>query len=90
MQFYRVIDISGTTVYQSEPWFCATFDSTKEHFKKNWPKMYWDYVRVELVEIDTDKATLVLLLNKDPVNTTVLRTWKVTPRGGLTEIENGE
>lgn len=48
--------------------------------------------RIELVKVDTAKAALLLYLNREThcCEFPVLRTWKLTPRGGLQEIPNGE
>ena len=46
--------------------------------------------RVELVDVMTDKASIVGILNGESKLFELLRTWKLTPRGGLTECENGE
>ncbi len=44
--------------------------------------------RIYEINMNTDKDALVLLLNKgEPVNATVVRSWSVTPRGGLSELE---
>ena len=49
-------------------------------------------VRVELIEVATDKAGVLRLLNGvatiDALNVT--QTWKLSPRGGLVDCPNGE
>lgn len=48
-------------------------------------------VRVELVDIDTDKAGVLLLLNGDKGHNGVIKqTWKLSPRGAMVECPNGE
>jgi len=46
-------------------------------------------VRIELVDVKIDKSGLVELLN-EVQKFEILRTWCLTARGGLKEIENGE
>ena len=50
-------------------------------------------VRVELVDVPSNKEGICSYLNQSGVNLgigTVIRTWIGTPRGGLKEIQNGE
>ncbi len=54
-----------------------------------------DGVRVELIDVQSDKAGILSLLQGySPAdscdNVKVLKTWKLTARGGLTEVPNGE
>ena len=52
-----------------------------------------DAVRIELVEVPTDKEGILALLNRMETVTntfTVERTWALTARGGLHEVPNGE
>lgn len=42
-----------------------------------------DWVRVEEVEVATDKAAILRLLNGEGGAETTLRAWELTPRGGL-------
>lgn len=46
--------------------------------------------RIELVEFKTDQATLCEILSGWGCDMKVLRTWALTPRGGLKEVPNGE
>lgn len=54
----------------------------------------WLDVRIELFEIDTAKESMLNMLNTPngdgETMGTVLRTWGLTPRGGLRELKNGE
>lgn len=48
-------------------------------------------VRIELVDIETEKAAILRILNGiGRFQSAPLRTWKLTQRKGLKEIENGE
>jgi hypothetical protein len=50
-------------------------------------------VRVELVDVPTDKAGVLALLNEDATARSafqVERTWALNVRGGLREVPNGE
>jgi hypothetical protein len=52
-------------------------------------KWAWPDVRVELVDVATDKESVLLLLKGDQ-KCIVLKTWMLTPRGALTPCPNGE
>mgnify|MGYP000255245092 CR=1 FL=1 len=85
MQFYK-LDDPGTN---GKPRYLCTRDEA--HFEaKEIPKYNWDEVRIELIEIATDKATLAEILSRQTIPELVLRTWRLTPRGGLVEGPNGE
>lgn len=86
MHLYRTsnVDTNPTTVLQFDGTLKDAHDSVKVIDKHRWPD-----IRVELVDVPADKERLLRLLNGDAVFD-VLRTWKLTPRGGLTEIANGE
>jgi len=49
-------------------------------------------VRVELIEVPLDKANIIRLLDDSDRSREIpaLRTWKLTDRGGLKEVPNGE
>lgn len=49
-----------------------------------------DERRVELVEVPLDKESVVHILNSTGPDFKLLRTWKLSPRGGMVECENGE
>lgn len=50
--------------------------------------------RIELFDVPTDKDGVLTLLSNRGVPACVavspMRTWALTPRGGLTEVPNGE
>lgn len=46
-------------------------------------------IRVEEVQIKTDKAHMVTILNRD-FDELVVQTWAITPRKGLIAVNNGE
>jgi hypothetical protein len=49
-------------------------------------------VRIQLIELQTNVQAVIGFLNGEkPVDPKVLRTWKLTPRGGLVELgEDGK
>jgi hypothetical protein len=52
-----------------------------------------DAVRIELVEVPTDKEGVLALLNRPQTVTqtfAVEQTWALTARGGLRDVPNGE
>lgn len=88
MQAYRHTGLLGGG---KEPYFTVMADAhsmAKTELKTfNWslPES-----RIELVEFQTDKETLCNLLAGWGCEMQVLRTWALTPRGGLREVANGE
>ena len=85
MQFYK-LDDPGTT---GKPRYLCTRDEA--HFEaKEIPKYNRDEVRIELIEINTDKKTLAEILSGWGFSERALRTWRLSPRGGLVECPNGE
>ena len=88
MQAYRHTGLLGD---EKEPYFTVMADAhsmAKTELKTfNWslPES-----RIELVEFQTDKETLCNLLTGWGCEMKVLRTWALTPRGGLREVANGE
>jgi hypothetical protein len=46
--------------------------------------------RMELVDVPVDKAGVLALLRRDLAFPDVIKTWALTPRGGLKDIPNGE
>lgn len=64
----------------------GTLAEAGTHAKVLWPR---DAVRVELVEVAIDKEGVVALLN-GTATPVVERTWALTERGALREVENGE
>lgn len=91
MHLYRITRTPG----DPEPYF----ESTRENAHQMLQDQYkgGEDARVELINVKTDKESLVEALNclvsrfegktwfEGP-----LRTWKLTPRGGLREVPNGE
>lgn len=49
-----------------------------------------DNVRIELIDVPTDKASIIKLLDMGELDADPLRTWGITKRGGLRELDNGE
>jgi hypothetical protein len=85
MQFYRIVrDVPGVN-----PDYRGTQHDAHTH-AKSLSSDFWNDVRIELVDIPTDKDSLITLLNGEAVQDKVLRTWALTDRGGLREVPNGE
>ena len=88
MQFYKIT--KDYYAVHAPVFWAATLDDAKDKGKEEWPSSL-NEVRVELVEIEIDKATLVGIFNSSPETCgTLLRTWKYTNRGALTACPNGE
>jgi hypothetical protein len=87
MQFYREInaDCDPVSVYQ----FSETLANAHVSLKA-YDLHYLPSLRIELVEVPTDKSSICRMLNNDAPELVALRTWCLTPRGGLKEINNGE
>lgn len=90
MNFYRITD----TAQDSRPDYKARFACTLQaahDYAKATPKVSWLDIRVELVDFETQKADVCNMLNDEvPVVPSAMRTWSLTPRGGLVECENGQ
>ena len=52
-------------------------------------KFLWSVIRVELIDVPTDKTGILTLLNGFE-DFKAIRTWKLTSRGGLEDCANGE
>jgi len=84
MQFYRITRYVGET----DPGWAATLSAAHDMLRKH--PTFQD-ARIELFDIPTDKEGVLALLSRaEGLTATVLRTWALTPRGGLKEVENGE
>lgn len=88
MKAYRV---TGHFTDDKDPYF-ATLKLAHDEAKglkanSKWPL---EDARIELVEFETDQATLCQILSGEACITSVLRTWSLTQRGGLKEVPNGE
>jgi hypothetical protein len=93
MQIYRIFratddgDLVGL-------WHETTLDNAHEIAKHNFTEIQRPEVRIELFDQPTDKFSLVELINRlvtgEPLNVSPLRTWMLTPRGGIKEVPNGE
>jgi hypothetical protein len=88
MQFYRVIDVETDPVNVVE--YTGTLAEAHTRCKMFNPFRYSN-LRIELVDISTDKHTITLMLNRVDVKTSEpMRTWRLAARGGLTDCPNGE
>jgi hypothetical protein len=86
MQIYKVFD---TATPEVRPEFVGSLSDahTRAKFIPHRPD-----ARIELADVPTDKAALLLYMNgqADIVEFLVQRTWSLTDRGGLKEIANGD
>ena len=88
MHFYRILDVDANPVRHEG--YVATL-SIAQHNATLYARTHICDLRIELVDSAIDKESLVNILNGDnELRGTVLRTWKRKPRGGLTEVPNGE
>lgn len=89
MHIYRVLDSDTDTVLS----FRDTLKSAHRRAKQE-SENDRDDVRIELINIPTDKIgilnLLACLVAQEMPEAEALRTWKLTARGGLKEIPNGE
>jgi hypothetical protein len=77
------IKTPGQTVWLGTRAEAAKYVKTEYH-KYEWPDTY-----VDLVAIPTDRDSLIQLLNDGtPASYRVLRSWEVSARGGLKEIND--
>jgi len=85
MRFYRVkaIIFNGN----DEVLWAATFKDAKDTVKI--VRNRADDIEVDLVEVATNTKGILKLLTFDPSgeNWPIVRTWTVTPRGGLKEVK---
>ena len=90
MNVYRVFDITPG----EHPTYCGTQAEAHSAAKGLDGSNYFPDQRIELVDVPTDKDSIIKLLNADPFNDpwpgTVLRTWRLGERGGMVECPNGE
>ena len=57
---------------------------------KGYPIHERGWLRIELIDVPADKAGILALLQGYSLEDfTPIRTWALTPRGGLKEVENG-
>lgn len=92
MHFYRVL-YERPHAPQSRDHRATLADA--HEVAKTYPAEYRKHVRVELVDIQIDKAGVLALLqaidnHEDGFAADPIRTWAVSDRGGLYEVANGE
>jgi hypothetical protein len=84
MQFYKITCDGGS----AKPAYQCSQSDAREFIKQTYTPIVFGSLYVELVELPTHKHALANLLSGWGVEQEVLRTWKVTKRGGLKEIGN--
>lgn len=87
MHFYRITSFEGDSMPEWEPTLAEAHARLKLKVGRD--------ARIELIDVDTSKNGVLALLRGDmysPMCATKgpLRTWALTPRGGLKEVANGE
>lgn len=87
MQAYRLTGLRG-----DKDAYVETCKDAHELAREKREDFTWDLTesRVELVQFEHDKATTCSILSGWGCDMKVLRTWALTPRGGLKEVPNGE
>ena len=85
MKFYKVTK----NVDDEAPYYAAKKTDAHDRAKQA-PSHLRDDVRIELVEIHIDQATVATILSKCAVPEVVQGTWGLTSRGGLRELPTGE
>lgn len=87
MIFYRITIFKG----DEHPTWVATMPDAHAHLKK--VGAFQPDARIELFDLPTDKLGILRTLNGEDaegMGLSAQRTWKLTARGGLSEVENGE
>ena len=91
MHVYRILDIGRPADYVDLNTYAGTLGEAHAKAKDvtNFDKTT---LRVELIDVDTSKDSLIGLLNapKSVEALAPLRTWALTKRGGLAPCPNGE
>lgn len=86
MQTYRIHDSAASTESESRPFFKRTLKEAQDEAKK-FPDDVRADVRIELGEIANDSKSVHDYLNGlFPANFKATRTWKLSNRGGLIEL----
>lgn len=89
MQFYRISEtdcaVTPANRYEAKQADAHAYAKTLSTAK-------WNDVRIELVDVRVDQLGICQLLNHadDEKDHKVLKTWKLTQRGGLADCANGE
>lgn len=88
MNFYRIVNV--VTTPEEILMYCGN-QSDAHNEAKAYGQWRWPNLRVELIDVDTDKSSITRLLNGvGPERRTALRTWILTERGGMVEVATGE
>lgn len=86
MNVYKVT-CEGT---ETKPCYTATMREAHEYGRDKFSTVLRDGVRIELMSLVANQTSIVELLNGKDVQMELLRTWKLTPRGGMVACANGE
>lgn len=93
MHFYRVTDTDCPGPLTSAPRF-EHKQADAHQAAKSFSTTKWPDVRVELVDVPVDAASVGRILNDELTDDlggfALLRTWRLSDRGALVECKNGE
>ena len=82
MRAYRIThDTDPDGVY-----FCTTRADAHQGAKERYFRHQWGTVYIDLVEFPIDQKSICKLLNQQPPELTVLRTWRLTNHGDLEDL----
>ena len=87
MKFYKITDPSRNEKAQYRCTRQDAHDIAKDFAEDSYDKLE---IRIEQVEISTDQETLSQILSGFSPGEIILKTWKLSPRGGMVECPNGE
>jgi hypothetical protein len=86
MNIYRI-----TRFATDDPVYAGTLAEAKTAATRDMARRTLVETRVDLIDVRTDKDSLVALLNLGTTSPVLaLRTWKLSPRGALVETSAGE
>lgn len=87
MNIYRITRFTGDT-----PIYRDTLKAAQTQAKEGMERRRLNETRVDLIDVAVDKAGILVLLNGfgNGWGPDALRTWRLSPRGGLAEITAGE
>jgi hypothetical protein len=86
----NVYKVTCEDVAASKPCFTVTMREAHEYGRDKFSTAVRSAVRIELVSFIVNQQNVVQLLNGRDPELELLRTWKLTPRGGMVSCANGE
>lgn len=82
MKLFRLTDTSNSDYVQ----YRGTRSEVQKFGKDSTEAKFRGALRISEINVPTDKAGVVKLMNGDKASITVIRTWKMTARGGLEQL----